>query len=250
MLNSIMTLRSLPLFVLILSVTLWTACAGSETVTDENGRKMPSENTAEDAIEESLMSFNKACINPQALSQGETFPITLIEADTTRPTVGVRQFLTLEDAGLVTSNRVVNDQRLVKNTFTLTDDGEKSLSTVYQFRGWRSSLCYATPEVTRIDTIYALRQRGPRPLADVRFAYQLVDVTDWARRDDIQRSYPDVQDILETVGQTRTEQQTVVLTDTGWRALRVIRRTDGEEAPAPGEVPPSSSDNTSDRNRW
>lgn len=246
-----MTLRSLSLFVLALSVTLWTACAGSETVTDETGREMPSENAAEDAIEESLMSFNEACINPQALSQGETFPITLIEPDTTRPTVAVRQFLTLEDAGLVTSNRVVDDRRLVKNTFTLTDDGEESLSTVYQFRGWRSALCYAMPEVVRIDTIYALRQRGPRPLADVTFAYQLVDVAEWARRDDIQQSYPDVQDVLDTVGRTRTEQQTVVLTDTGWRALRVIRRTDGETPPEPGETAPSNSEGgTSDRNRW
>jgi DNA-binding PadR family transcriptional regulator len=246
-----MTLRPLSLVLLALSLTLWTACAGSETVTDETGREMPSENAAEDAIEESLMSFNEACISPKALSQGETFPITLIEPDTTRPTVAVRQFLTLEDAGLVTSNRVVDDRRLVKNTFTLTDDGEKSLSTVYQFRGWRSALCYATPEVTRIDTIYALRQRGPRPLADVKFAYQLVDVADWARRDDIQQSYPDIQDVLDTVGQTQTEQQTVVLTDTGWRALRVIRRTDGEAPPEPGETAPSNSGGTSsDRNRW
>jgi len=245
-----MTFRSFSLFVLALSVTLWTACAGAETVTDDTGRKMPSENAAEDAVNESLMSFNEACINPQALSQGDTFPITLIEADTTRPTVAVRQLLTLEDAGLVTFNRVVNNQRLVKNTFTLTEDGEESLSTVYQFRGWQSALCYATPEVTQIDTIYALRQQGPQPLADVRFAYRLVDVADWARRDDIQRSYPDVQDILATVGQTRTEQQTVVLTDTGWRAVRVIRRTDGEEAPVPGETLPSRSGNTSDRNRW
>ena len=246
-----MTLRPLSLLVLALSVTLWTACAGAETVTDDTGRKMPSENAAEDAVNESLMSFNEACINPQALSQGDTFPITLIEADTTRPTVAVRQLLTLEDAGLVTSNRVVNDQRLVKNTFTLTEDGDESLSTVYQFRGWRSALCYATPEVARIDTIYALRQQGPQPLADVRFAYRLVDVADWARRDDIQRSYPDVQDILATVGQTRTEQQTVVLTDTGWRAVRVIRRTDGETPPKPGETVPSNAGNSSsDRNRW
>ncbi len=246
-----MTLRSLSLFVLALSVTLWTACAGAETVTDDTGRKMPSENAAQDAIEESLISFNEACINPQALAQGETFPITLIEADTTQPTVAVRQLLTLEDAGLVTSNRVVSDQRLVKNTFTLTDDGEEFLATVYQFRGWRSALCYATPEVTRIDTIYALRQRGPRPLADVTFAYQLVDVAEWARRDNIQQSYPDIQDILDTARQTQTEQQTVVLTDTGWRALRVIRRTDGETPPEPGETAPSNAGNTSsDRNRW
>lgn len=246
-----MTLRSLSLFILALSVTLWTACAGSETVTDDTGRKMPSENAAEDAIGESLMSFNEACISPRALSQGDTFPITLIEADTTRPTVALRQFLTLKDAGLVTSNRVVNDQRLVKNTFTLTEDGEESLSTVYQFRGWQSALCYATPEVTRIDTIYALRQPGPRPLADVTFAYQLVDVAEWARRDDIQQSYPDIQDILDTIGQTQTEQQTVVLTDTGWRALRVIRRTDGKTPPKPGETVPSNAGNSSsDRNRW
>jgi len=245
-----MTLRSLSFFSLVFLITLWTACSGADTVTDDAGRQMPSENAAEDAIEESLSSFNKACISPQALSQGETFPVTLIEPDTTRPTVAVRQFLTLQEAGLVTSNRVIEDRGLVKNTFTLTKDGQKSESTVYQFRGWRSALCYATPEVVRIDTVYALRQRGPRPLAEVRFAYSLVDVTEWTRLDAIQESFPDIQDVLDQAGQTQSDQQTLVLTDTGWRALRVIRRTGGEEAPEPGQEVPSENNGTSGMNRW
>jgi len=246
-----MIIRPSALFCAVLLAGFFAACSGAETTTDESGRPMPSENAAEDAIEESLMSFNDACINPQALSQGETFPVTLIEPDTTRPTVAVRQFLTLEDAGLVASNRVVDDRGLVKNTFTLTEDGQKSVQTVYQFRGWRSALCYATPEVTRIDTIFALRQPAQQPLAEVQYAYQLTDLEDWARRDDIQQSYPDVRDVLPTMNQTETARETVVLTGNGWRSLRVIRRTDDANEPVPGQdAPPEATEDASNMREW
>jgi len=240
--------RLLALCVIATTSLLLLACSGAETRTDASGRSLPSENAAEDAIEASLEAFNSACISPQAVSGGETFPVTLIEPDTTRPTVAVRQLLTLEDAGLVTSNRVVDDRQLVKNTFQLTDDGEEAIQTVYQFRGWQSALCYAQPEIVRIDTIYALRQRSPRPLAEVAFAYQLVDVAEWVRRDDVQQSFPDIRDELATVGTTQTDRQTVVLTDDGWRALRVIRRTEGTEAPAPGDPAPANGNATNGQN--
>lgn len=239
-----MTFRPLAFACAICVAVVFVACSGAETTTDETGRPMPSENAAEDAIEQSLIAFNDACINPQSLSQGETFPVTLIEPDTTRPTVAVRQFLTLEDAGLVSSNRVVDDRGLVKNTFTLTKEGEKSLETVYQFRGWRSALCYASPEVTRIDTVFALRQPAQRPLAEVRYAYQLTDVAEWARRDDIQQSYPDIRDVLRDTDTAQSGRETVVLTETGWRALRVIRRTDESNQPQPGQDATETDSNT------
>lgn len=246
-----MIIRPSALFCAVLLAGFLVACSGAETTTDESGRPMPSENAAEDAIEESLMSFNDACINPQALSQGETFPVTLIEPDTTRPTVAVRQFLTLEDAGLVASNRVVDDRGLVKNTFTLTEDGQKSVQTVYQFRGWRSALCFATPEVTRIDTIFALRQPAQQPLAEVQYAYQLTDLEDWAQRDDIQQNYPDVRDVLPTMNQAETARETVVLTGNGWRSLRVIRRTDDANKPVPGQdAPPEATEDASNMREW
>ncbi|PEN14247.1 hypothetical protein CRI94_04195 [Longibacter salinarum] len=246
-----MTIRPLALVCALCLTGLFVACSGAETTTDESGRPMPSESAAEDAITESLIAFNDACINPQALSQGETFPVTLIEPDTTRPTVAVRQFLTLEDAELLSSNRIVDERGLVKNTFTLTDDGQKSLKTVYQFRGWRSAFCYATPEVTEIDTIFALRQRAQQPLAEVQYSYELTDVEDWARRDDIQRNYRDVPDILRETNQTKSGRETVALTDTGWRSLRVIRRTDESNEPTPGQdVTEKNADGTSNMREW
>ena len=229
---------------------LLAACSGSgSTRTDPEGRLIPSEDAARDALNESLQSFNEACLAPQAMEQNDEFPITLIEPDTTRPTVAVRQLFSLESAGLLTHDRTVDDRGLVRTTFRLTERGEEARETVYQFRGWRPAICYAQPRVTRIDTVIAIKDRTPRPLAEVTFAFRYGEATPWARRQDIQRQFPETRMFTRSTRSTETDRQTLVQTDDGWRALRVIRRTQ-QQQPAPSTNPNAAPPPNGSRNMW
>jgi DNA-binding PadR family transcriptional regulator len=229
---------------------LLAACSGSGgTLTDPEGRPIPSDDAARDALNESLRSFNEACLAPQAMEQNDEFPITLIEPDTTRPTVAVRQLFSLESAGLLTHERTVDDRGLVRTTFRLTERGEEARETVYQFRGWRSAICYARPRVTRIDTVIAIKDRTPRPLAEVTFAFRYGEAAPWTRQREVQRQFPETRRFTQGTRSTETDRQTLVQTDDGWRALRVIRRTRQQE-PTPGSNPNTTPPPNGSRNMW
>lgn len=240
-----------PLVAALVVGLLLAACSGAgSTRTDPEGRPIPSDDAARDALNESLRSFNEACLAPQAMEQNDEFPITLIEPDTTRPTVAVRQLFSLESAGLLMHERTVDNRGLVRTTFRLTERGEKARETVYQFRGWRSAICYAQPRVTRIDTVIAIKDRTPRPLAEVTFAFRYGEAAPWARGQELQRQFPETRMFTQGSRSTETDRQTLVQTDDGWRALRVIRRKQGQQQTLPESDPNAAPPQNGNRNMW
>jgi len=201
------------------------ACLGVEgTQTTEEGYRIPSDDQARIALNEGLDAFNDACIVPDALGRGETFPITVVEPDTLAPPLRYQQLEALQDERLLTNRRDTTSGGLIRLTFSLTEEGQEVETLVSGFRGQQTGLCFAKPRVTRIASISPVPDRNPRPLAEVVFTHSLQDVQPWARDPKIQRLFPSVRSLLQEVNdQTRTR-RTVVETDEGWKDSRLAGR--------------------------
>lgn len=226
----------------VVGATLVAACSGGPRLSPD-GLPLPSENAAEDALNESLRAYNEACLVPDALGQRDNFPVTLIVSDTTDPSFRFQQLQALESIGLVLSRRDTTSRRLVRQQFSLTEDGQDAVQTVFSFRGERTAICFATPEVTRIDTIRALKTRSPRPVAEIDFAYRYDDVAEWTQQEPVRRTFPNLPALLQRLDAPQTGRQTIQqLGDDRWRDVRLVGRTD----PNAPETPASEADPADD----
>lgn len=238
----------LPLIAAFLSAAVLVAACGGGPHLSPDGLPLPSDNAAEDALNEALRAYNEACIVPEALGQTDNFPVTLIVSDTTDPSFRFQQLAALETAGLLLSARDTTARRLVRQEFRLTEDGHDAVQTVFSFRGERTALCFAKPEVTRIDTLRAIKTRSPRPVTEVDFAYRYEDVAEWTRHDVVQRAFPNLPSLLREIQGTRTGRQTIQkLGEDRWRDARLIGRTDPNAPETPAA--PQTGDGTNER-RW
>jgi DNA-binding PadR family transcriptional regulator len=211
-------------------VLLWACGSVKPTQTTEEGYRIPSPGQARIALNEGLQAFNEACIVPDALGRGEDFPVTIVEPDTLDPPVRYRQLRALEDAGLLTNRRDTTSGGLMRRTFALTEDGQEVNREIFEFRGWQSSLCYATPRVTRVDSIYAVPDRSPRPLAEVIFHHALQEVRPWARRSEVRQLFPSIIPRVREVGTPTQSRRSLIETESGWTDSRLV----GRKPPQPG----------------
>ncbi len=211
------------------ALLLWSCAGVQETQTTSDGNRIPSDGLAQQALNEGLARFNEACVVPDMLERGETFPVTIVEPDTLQPPVRYQQLLALQQQGLLTNQTDTTSAGLVRRTFALTEKGQQAQSEIFGFRGWRSGICYATPRVTRIDSIAAVPDRSPRPIAEVRFHHALQNVQPWARTPRVQRLFPTIRPILEDAGTPVPARRTLIETEDGWTDSRLV----GRPAPTP-----------------
>lgn len=211
--------------VALAGTVILSACLGVKgTQTTDEGYRIPSNDQARIALNEGLGAFNDACIVPDALDRGETFPTTVVEPDTLAPPLRFQQLQVLQAEGLLTNQRDTTSGGLVRLTFSLTEEGEEVETLVSGFRGQQTGLCFAKPRVTRIASVSPVPDRNPRPLAEVVFTHSLQDVQPWARNPEIQRLFPSVRSLLQDVNAETRTRRTVVETEDGWKDSRLVGR--------------------------
>ena len=211
------------------------ACSGNEAtvvVRDEEG-PTPTPADARTALNEALQAFNEHCLAPAAQGRDTTYPIALVNPGAST-SYRHRQLNALRAAGLLDTTVARSSGGLPVHRFALTQRGRGSQYEIAQGQGYRRMFCYAIPRVTRLDSIKAVYNAGPNPLARVWFTYGYEDQASWAESPAVRRSFSGLAPLPSS--QIReSDRKLLIRVDSAW----VDRRLTGYERPPERPGPPS-----------
>ena len=213
------------------------ACSGGEeasvTIRDEEG-PVPSPVETRTALNEALQAFNQYCLAPTAQGSGTTYPIALVRSGSGESSYRYRQLAALRQAGLLDTTVTRSDGGLLVHRFGLTESGRQSQYEIAEGQGYRRMFCYAVPRVTRLDSIKAVYNAGPNPLARIWYTYGYENRGDWVESAAVQRTFSGVDPL--PAPQTRPSTDALLVrVDSAW----VDRRLTGYERPPERPSPPS-----------
>jgi hypothetical protein len=222
---------------LLLLATLLTgsvlfACGGggpevaSDVVTDTTQGPIPPPTDARQALNESLQAFNDHCLAPTAQSAADTYPLELFNPSPNAPSFKYRQLWALTQVGLLDTTIVRGARGLPVHQFRLTSAGRTAQYDIAQGRTYKPMFCYAVPRVVRLDSIKAVYNSGPNPLAKVWFAYSYRNQGDWRRARPIRRAYSALPPLPPSADTLRTD-QLLIEVDSAW----IDRRLTGYDRP-------------------
>lgn len=213
------------------------ACSGGEeasvVIRDEEG-PAPAPPEARRALNEALQAFNRYCLAPAAQGSGTTYPIALVQSGSGEASYRFRQLSALRQAGLLDTTVERSNGGLLVHRFGLTPSGRQSQYEIAQGQGYRRMFCYAVPRVARLDSVKAVFNAGPNPLARVWFTYSYGDLGAWAESADVKRAFSGL-DPLPARQARRSTNKLLVRVDSAW----VDRRLTGYERPPKRPSPPS-----------
>jgi hypothetical protein len=213
------------------------ACSGGEeasvTVRDEEG-PVPSPVGTRTALNEALQAFNRYCLVPAAQGSGTTYPIALVRSGSGESSYRYRQLSALRQAGLLDTTVARSAGGLLVHRFGLTESGRQSQYEIAEGQGYRRMFCYAVPRVTRLDSIKAVYNAGPNPLARIWYTYGYENRGDWVESSAVQRSFSGI-DPLPATRTRPSARALLVRVDSAW----VDRRLTGYDRPPKRPNPPS-----------
>jgi hypothetical protein len=213
------------------------ACSGggeaSVVVRDEEG-PVPAPSEARTALNEALQAFNRYCLAPTAQGSGTPYPIALVRPGSGGSSYRFRQLSALREVGLLDTTVTRSRGGLLVHRFGLTQTGRQSQYEIAQGQGYRRMFCYAVPRVTRLDSIKAVYNAGPNPLARAWFTYGYADLGTWVEAPAVQRAFTGLAP-LPSPQSRRSTQKLLIRVDSAW----VDRRLTGYERPPERPSPPS-----------
>jgi hypothetical protein len=235
---SLFPIRALPLALtsLLLSIGIL-GCGGGDEATvvirDEDG-PTPTPTDARTALNEGLQSFNEHCLTPIAQKSGDSYPTSVLGPQSNEASHRYQQLQTLTQAGLLDMTVVDTTGSLPVHRFAPNSQGQESLYEIVQGGGYTEMFCYAIPHVTRLDSIKAVYNAGPNPLARVWFEYGYQDLGSWVESDAVQRTFSGLEP-LPSPQARHSGVELLVRVDSAW----VDRRLTGYERPPDRPNPPT-----------
>lgn len=137
-----------------------------------------------------------------------------------------RQLSALRQAGLLDTTVTRSDGGLLVHRFGPTESGRQSQYEIAEGQGYRRMFCYAVPRVTRLDSIKAVYNAGPNPLARIWYTYGYENRGDWVESAAVQRTFSGLDPL--PAPQTRPSTDALLVrVDSAW----VDRRLTGYERP-------------------
>lgn len=157
------------------------------------------------------------------------------------PNYDEKKFQAFESAGLITSVDFEKDNPYWVNAygstapipkfkfkrFTLTDAGKKFYQetdikarpqfVASQVPAKAGSLCYGKVAVDKVVKWTAPVQNGDAQVVRVTYLYTVNDLTDWAKKPEIQETTHKIKDMLDGAGKEELIQE-LMLTNVGWEA--------------------------------
>jgi len=212
------------------------ACSGGEetvVVREEEG-PAPTPTEARTALNEALQAFNDYCLAPAAQGSDTTYPIALVNPGASTSSYRYRQLAALREAGLLDTTVARSSGGLPVHRFALTQTGRGHQYEIAQGQGYRPMFCYATPRVTRLDSIKAVYNAGPNSLVRVWFTYGYEDQSPWVESPALRRSFSGLTP-LPSPDARRSDRKLLVRVDSAW----IDRRLTGYERPPERPTPPS-----------
>jgi len=204
------------------------ACSGGDeavVVRDEDG-PVPAPADARPALNEALQAFNDYCLVPAAQGRDTTYPITLLNPGSGTSSYRYRQLSALRETGLLDTTVARSNDGLPIHRFALTQTGRESQYDIAGSQGYQRMFCYAIPRVTRLDSIKAVYNAGPNPLARVWFSYGYTDQAAWVESPAIRRSFSGLNP-LPSPQARQSARKLLVRVDSAW----VDRRLTGYDRP-------------------
>ncbi len=201
------------------SVTILTGCNDSKEASARNFGKV---------IQASLEKRGEVCIErlkwPVKVNLG-----ALSDEFNAQPTSDASRMAALEAHGLVSSSLEETtgflNQKKSTRIYNLTDVGKKYLMErdIPNFLGEGSTkttdFCWSRMQMADIVKWLGPGQFGPYQVVSVKFTYQLANEPDWAKSQDITKSFPEIQQAL--AGQKKEEKTADLrLTNLGWEMAR------------------------------
>ena len=204
------------------------ACSGGEeaVVVREDEGPAPAPADARVALNEALQAFNDYCLVPAAQGSDTTYPIALVNPGSSTSSYRYRQLLALREAGLLDTTVARSSGGLPVHRFGLTETGRESQYDIAGSQSYQRMFCYAIPRVTRLDSIKAVYNAGPNPLAQVWFSYGYTDQASWVESPALQHSFSGL-DPLPSPQSRRSARKLLVRVDSAW----VDRRLTGYDRP-------------------
>jgi len=211
------------------------ACSGGDQAVVIRGEEGPTPTPpdARKALNEALQAFNDYCLAPDAQGGG-TYPIALVNPGTNTSSYRHRQLAALREAGLLDTTVAQSDGGLPVHRFDLTRTGRESQYEIAQGQGYENMFCYAIPRVTQLDSIKAIYNAGPNPLARVWYTYSYQDQASWVESPGVQRSFSGLPP-LPSPQARRSDRKLLVRVDSAW----VDRRLTGYDRPPERPNPPA-----------
>lgn len=229
-----------PLALAFLSVLLGISglgCVGSDeaavVIRDEEG-PTPTPADTRTALNEALQSFNPHCLAPSVHNSEDPYPVSVLSPGSNEASYRYRQLQALTRAGLLDTTVVDTTGSLPVHQFEPTSVGQENMYDIAQGGGYRKMFCYATPHVTQLDSIKAIYNSGPNPLAKVWFEYGYRDLGTWVESAAIQRTFSGLESLPSPQARHSAE-ELLVQVDSAW----VDRRLTGYERPPDRPNPPS-----------
>lgn len=208
------------------------ACGGgaetaeSDVVTDAQLGPIPTPPSARRAVDQALQTFNDHCVAPSAQGEDASYPLELFNPSPSAPSLKYQQLRAFVEAGLLDTTVVQGQGNLPIHRFNLTRKGRAAQYEIAQSRTYTPMFCYAVPHVVRLDSIKAVYNSGPNPLASVWYAYSYRNLGDWRRSRSIRRGYTAIPP-LPSASDTLQTNQLLVRVDGSW----IDRRLTGYERP-------------------
>ena len=200
------------------------ACGGTdEVVQEEQNPNVPTAQKARAQLNEALRAFNNACVVPHVVRGGRDWPITVLSHGDSDRSQRRRQLQALHSAGVLTSETLTGQRGDEQAVYRLAEGVQESRQEIVTGRGWQSALCFATPQVTRIDTIEALYKRSTRRLAEVTFHYRYSSIASWAQQAGVQRAFPQMSTLVRHAQTEHKTRQTLVKNNGEWVDTRLQR---------------------------
>jgi hypothetical protein len=235
---SLFQVRALPLVFLPLLIGFGIlGCGGGDEaaviIRDDDG-PAPTPAEARTALNEGLQSFNDHCLTPTAQTSTDPYPISVFGPGSNEASHQYQQLQALTRTGLLDRTVVDTTGSLPIHRFALTSMGRESQYEIVQGSGYTEMFCYATPHVTRLDSIEAIYNAGPNPLARVWFEYGYKDLGAWVESAPVQRTFSGLES-LPSPQARHSGVELLVRVDSAW----VDRRLTGYERPPDRPTPPS-----------
>ncbi|HKL87620.1 MAG TPA: hypothetical protein VJ884_01355 [Salinibacter sp.] len=199
---------------------------GSDVVTDTTQGPVPSLSDTRQALNEALETFNNYCLAPTAQSAEGKYPLELYNPSSNAPSFKYRELWALTQVGLLDTTIVRGARGLPTHRFGLTEAGRSAQYDIAQGRTYKAMFCFGVPRVVRLDSIKAVYNAGPNPLARVWFAYNYQDVGDWGNARAVRRAFSALPPLPSPTDTLHTK-QLLVRVDSAW----IDRRLTGFDRP-------------------
>lgn len=216
---------------LLTSVVLF-ACGGnaettsSDVVTDTTQGPVPRPADTRQALNEALQTFNNYCLVPTAQGAEGKYPIELFNPSSNAPSFKYRELSALAQVGLLDTSIVRGARGLPVYRFGLTAAGRSAQFDIAQGRSYQAMFCFGVPRVVRVDSIKAVYNAGPNPLARAWFAYSYQDIGEWRNDPAVRRAFSALPP-LPSSNETLYTKQLLVRVDSAW----IDRRLTGFDQP-------------------